>query len=138
MKSFLLLCVLALCACSSSGPVLYPNEHLERVGQDQAQEDIESCRDVAEAAGADEGSGSGGRVATSTAVGAGTGAASGAVGGAISGSPGIGSAIGAASGAVWGLVSGLFGAGSAGPSQAHVNVVSRCLQERGYEVAGWQ
>ncbi len=138
MKPAWLLAAVLLSACSSSGPVLYPNAHLESVGQDHAQEDIDACREVAESAGADEGSGAGGRVATNTAIGAGTGAASGAVGGAISGSAGLGSAIGAASGAVWGLVSGLFGAGSSGPSQAHVNIVTRCLQERGYEVAGWQ
>ena len=46
--------------------------------------------------------------------------------------------IGAASGAVWGLLTGLFTAGSSQPSQAFTNYVNRCLQERGYEVTGWQ
>lgn len=46
--------------------------------------------------------------------------------------------IGAASGAVWGLLTGLFSAGSSAPSQAYVNFVNRCLQEKGYEVTGWQ
>ena len=60
------------------------------------------------------------------------------MGGAITGSSGIGAAVGAVSGAIWGLLSGLFSSGQAQPSQAYVNLVNRCLQEKGYEVAGWQ
>ena len=104
-----------------------------------AAQDIEACRQLAKEAGAEESSGKTGRVATSTAVGAGAGAAAGAVGGAISGAVGRGSMIGAASGAVWGLLMGLFRAsGSSHPDQAYSNFVNRCLQEKGYEVTGWQ
>lgn len=48
--------------------------------------------------------------------------------------------VGAASGAVWGLLSGLFnaGTGTSQPNQAYTNFVNRCLQEKGYEVTGWQ
>lgn len=138
VKPYILVAVSLLTACSGAEPVLYPNAHLQSVGKEAAEQDVESCREFAESVGADESTGQGKRVATNTAVGAGAGAASGAVGGAISGSAGTGSMIGAASGAVWGLLSGLFSAGTSGPSQAHVNVVNRCLQERGYEVAGWQ
>lgn len=127
-----------LSACSGPKPVLYPNAHLQSVGKETAEQDIEACKEAAEAAGADEDTGKAGRVATSTGVGAGVGAASGAVGGAISGAAGQGSLIGAASGAVWGLLTGLFSAGSSPPSQAFTNYVNRCLQERGYEVTGWQ
>lgn len=127
-----------LAACSSARPILYPNAHLQSVGKEAAERDIEACRALAEAAGAEEDRGKGGRVATSTAVGTGIGAASGAVGGAISGAAGQGSLIGAASGAVWGLLTGLFGAGSSGSSHAYVNFVNRCLQDQGYEVSGWQ
>jgi hypothetical protein len=131
---------LLLSACSTAHPVLYPNAHLQSVGKDIAQQDIEACRQLAEAAGAEEGSGTAGRVATGTAVGAGVGAASGAVGGAISGAAGTGSMIGAASGAVWGLLTGMYYAfaGSPQPNQAYTNFVNRCLQEKGYEVTGWQ
>lgn len=125
-------------ACSGAQPVLYPNAYLQSIGKEAAQRDIEACREMAEAAGAEEGSGTAGQVATSTGVGAGIGAASGAVGGAISGAAGSGSLIGAASGAVWGLLSGLFRAGSSTPNQAYTNFVNRCLQEKGYEVTGWQ
>jgi Glycine-zipper domain len=129
---------LLLSACSSARPVLYENAHLKSVGREVADQDIEACKEAAESAGAEAGSGKAGGVAKNTAVGAGVGAASGAVGGAISGSPGMGTAIGAASGAVWGLLMGLFNAGSSQPNQAYTNYVNRCLQEKGYEVTGWQ
>ena len=130
--------LLLLTACSAH-PVLYPNAHLQSVGKEVATQDIEACRQLAEEGGAKEDTGKTGRVATSTAVGAGAGAAAGAVGGAISGAVGRGSMIGAASGAVWGLLMGLFRAsGSSQPNQAYSNFVNRCLQEKGYEVTGWQ
>jgi hypothetical protein len=131
---------LLLAGCSTAQPVLYPNAHMQSVGKEVAAQDIEACRQLAEAAGAEEGSGKAGRVATGTAVGAGVGAASGAVGGAIAGSVGRGSMIGAASGAVWGLLMGLFYTvvGPSQPNQAYSNFVNRCLQEKGYEVTGWQ
>ncbi len=134
------LALLMLSACSSARPVLYPNAQLESVGKDGAERDIEACRQLAESAGAAEGGGGkGGRVATNTAGGAGVGAASGAVGGAIFGGVGRGSMIGAASGAVWGLLTSLFYAAMPSPpSQAYTNFVNRCLQEKGYEVTGWQ
>ena len=130
--------IVLLSACSSAKPVLYPNAHYQSVAKGVAEQDIEACKQLAESAGADEGSGKGERVATNTAVGAGVGAASGAVGGAIAGSAGTGSLIGAASGAVWGLLTGVFSSGSSQPSQAYTNFVNRCLQEKGYEVTGWQ
>ncbi|CUQ65156.1 glycine zipper family protein [Candidatus Nitrospira inopinata] len=132
--------VVLLVACSTAKPVLYPNAHLQSVGREAAEQDIEACRKEAEAAGAEEGNGKGGEVAKRTAMGAGVGAASGAVGGAISGSAGRGSMIGAASGAVWGFLSGLFSVGSRSsePAPAYKNFVNRCLQEKGYEVTGWQ
>ena len=129
-----------LSACSSAHPVLYLNAHMQSVGKEAAAQDIEDCKKLAESAGAEEGSGKAGRVATGTAVGAGVGAAAGAVGGAISGAAGRGSMIGAATGAVWGLLTGIFHAfaGPSQPNQAYTNFVNRCLQEKGYEVTGWQ
>jgi hypothetical protein len=130
--------ILLLWGCAGPAPVLYPNAHLQSVGKDMAEQDIEACREAAKEAGARESAGRAGQVATDTAVGAGIGAASGAVGGAISGAAGQGSLIGAAGGAVWGLLSGLFRSGSSQPTQAYVNFVNRCLGEKGYEVSGWQ
>ncbi|MGQ0667114.1 MAG: glycine zipper family protein [Nitrospiraceae bacterium] len=140
MRRVVILGILVLTACSSAHPVLYPNAHLQSVGKESMEQDLDACKHMAESAGAEEGGGKTGRVATNTAVGAGVGAASGAVGGAISGAAGRGSMIGAASGAVWGLLTGLFQAAS-GPSQpddAYRNFVTRCLEEKGYEVTGWQ
>jgi hypothetical protein len=131
---------LLLTACSTAHPILYPNAHMQSVGKEIAEKDIEACRQLAETAGAEEGSGKAGRVATGTVVGGGVGAAAGAVGGAISGSVGRGSMIGAATGAVWGFLTGLYHAvaGPSRPNQAYTNFVNRCLQEKGYEVTGWQ
>ena len=129
---------LLLAACAGPKPVLYPNAHLQSVGKDAAEQDVEACRQLAESAAAEEDAGKSGHVAKSTAMGAGVGAASGAVGGAISGAAGKGSLIGAASGAVWGLLMGLFSGGSSQPAQAYTNFVNRCLQDKGYEVTGWQ
>ena len=138
MRTASILCTAVLSSACSANPILYPNAHLQSVGKETAEQDIDACKEAAETAGADEGSGAAGRVATSTGVGAGVGAASGAVGGAISGAAGQGSLIGAASGAVWGLLTGLFSAGSSQPSQAFIGYVNRCLQEKGYEVTGWE
>ena len=132
--------IFLLSACSSAHPVLYPNAHFQSVGKEAAEQDIDVCKQMAESAGAEEGSGKAGRVATGTVVGGGVGAAAGAAGGAISGAAGRGSMIGAASGAVWGLLTGLYHAvaGPSQPNQAYTNFVNRCLQEKGYEVTGWQ
>ncbi|WP_292978652.1 glycine zipper family protein [Nitrosomonas sp.] len=131
--------VLGLVACATYQPVLYPNAYYQTVGRAVAERDIRECRQLAESAGAREGSGSAENTARRTAIGAGAGAASGAVGGAISGAAGQGVLIGAASGATWGLLSGIFSSGSASqPAPAYMNFVNRCLRERGYEVTGWQ
>lgn len=128
-----------LSACATYQPVLYPNSYYQSVGRVVADRDIRECRQLAESAGAREGSGDAGNTAKRTAIGAGAGAASGAVGGAISGAAGQGALIGAASGATLGLLSGIFGSGSASqPAPAYMNFVNRCLRERGYEVTGWQ
>jgi hypothetical protein len=138
------LAVLMLSACSSARPVLYPNAHLQSVGKEAAEQDIEACKQLAESSGVEEHieGGKVGRVTTGTAVGAGAGAASGALGSVIAGaSAGLGSMVGAASGAVWGLLTGVFYAAvgpSHQPNQAYTGFVNRCLQEKGYEVTGWQ
>lgn len=128
-----------LSACATYQPVLYPNVYYQSVGRAAAERDIKECRQLAESAGAREGSGSAGNTARRTAIGAGAGAASGAVGGAISGAVGQGTVIGAASGATLGFLSGILGSGGASqPDPAYMNFVNRCLREKGYEVTGWQ
>ena len=67
--------VLLSMGCTKPRPVLYPNAHSKDVGQAQADRDIAECRNMAdEHASANTGE----QVATSTIIGAGTGAVSGA------------------------------------------------------------
>jgi hypothetical protein len=125
--------LLAGCA-SMQSPILYPNAHLQQVSKQQADKDIEECRELASqyvpnTVGKD--------VAKNTGIGAVGGAAIGAVAGAVGGgSAGGGAAIGAATGGTAGALSGV--AKQADPSPAYKGFVDRCLRERGYEVAGWQ
>jgi outer membrane lipoprotein SlyB len=130
------LAAVLLAGCAGPEPVLYPNEQLRAVGQAQADQDIGECRQLAEQAGASEGSGTAGRAAGRTVAGGAIGGAVGAAGGAVLGRPGTGAAFGAATGATAGLMRSMFGGGGE-PSQTYRNVVDRCLRERGYEPAGW-
>ncbi|MFQ5666272.1 MAG: glycine zipper family protein [Candidatus Binatia bacterium] len=138
----LLTLVLGLGACAARRPILYPNDHVKRVGWDVAERDVDDCVRRAKQFVSSGGRGdeTARRVARDTAVGAGTGAAVGAVGGAISGSAGHGAAIGAATGGTAGLLHGLFGGvfERRGPDPAYANFVNRCLRDRGYEPIGWK
>jgi len=127
--------VAALAGCArAQKPVLYPNTHLEKVGREQAERDIEACRTraseyVESTAAKDIGKGA--------AVGGAGGAAVGAVGGAVSGrGAGAGAAIGAATGATAGAVHGAVK--QTAPSPIYRQFVNRCLREKGYDVLGWQ
>jgi hypothetical protein len=119
--------------CSGPRPILYPNNHLQQVGPDQAEQDVEECQQLAEDYVPEHEATT---MAGDTAVGAGAGGAVGAVSGAIRGGVGIGAAIGAATGATVGLIRGLFQASQ--PTPAHQAFVNRCLSERGYDSIGWE
>ena len=119
--------------CASPRPILYPNAHLNSVGQQRAEQDIVECKQIAEQYA--PASSAGEQVVTSTAMGAGVGAASGAVAGAMRGSASSSSLIGAAAGATAGLIRGLM-RGSP-PNLAYRNFVNQCLSERGYQSVGW-
>lgn len=124
-----------LAACSAPSPVLYPNAKLNESGQVEAQRNIEECKQLASAGGADPASGQVARSVGNTAIGGATGGTSGAVGGAILGAAGRGAAVGAATGATAGFIRSIFS--SPKPSGAYINFVDRCLRERGYEPIGW-
>jgi hypothetical protein len=129
--------IAAVAGCATEPrPVLYPNDHLNAVGQAQADADLADCRRMAETAGASGASGQGERAARGAGVGGAIGGATGAVGGAILGAPGTGAAVGAATGATAGLMRSLFGRGE--PSQAYRGFVDRCLREQGYDPVGWE
>ena len=56
--------------------------------------------------------------------------------GAVTGNLGRGLGVGAATGAAAGLVHGIIK--SSEPSPIFKNFMVRCLQEKGYEVIGWE
>ena len=132
----LLVCIclgIFVSGCTSPRPILYPNDHLNQVGKEQAELDLAECRQLA-----DENLSShpGEKIATNTAIGGGVGAASGAVIGAVSGSPGRGAAIGAVSGATSAFFYNFFTRPV--PSRAYQNFVNKCLEKKGYEPTGWE
>jgi len=130
---YLLLMLVVAAGCGNQKPVLYPNQTFKTVGETQAQNDIAECqRFAAEHVNSNKS----GDVAKSTAIGGGVGAVIGVVGGAVTGNAGRGAAVGAATGATGGLIQGLFK--SSEPSPLYKSFVEKCLQEKGYQVAGWQ
>ena len=134
LKVFALSCLLLLVACSQKRPVLYPNYHLQEVGDETAQTEIDECISLAKEYGTS--SSSSGKVAKSTAGGGAVGAAGGAATGAVLGSVGRGAAAGAAGGAAVGCLQGLFR--SPEPYPVHRQFVERCLRDKGYEPIGWK
>ncbi|MAG30511.1 MAG: hypothetical protein CL908_06405 [Deltaproteobacteria bacterium] len=129
-----LLIVLVLAGGCTKRPVLYPNDQLYQVGPEAAQQDIDECIALAEAADLDTNQAL--EAGKRTAGGAAAGTASGAVAGAFSGRPGFGAAFGAAMGAVGGFFSWIFGASE--PDPVFVRYVDTCLAERGYQSIGWK
>ena len=133
-----LLLVLAITACATPRPVLYPNSRYEEVGKDAAERDIDRCIALAKQFKANPprqgAEGVGGDVVENTAVGAATGAAA----GAVVGNAGRGAGIGAAGGAASSIVRGIFrGARRTQPYGAFHLFVERCLEQEGYEPIGW-
>ncbi|MES1952225.1 hypothetical protein S4A8_15274 [Salinisphaera sp. S4-8] len=125
--------LLALTACASQKPVLYPNATLQQRGDAAGQQAIEACMRRADAAGLDY---SHGDVARRTAESGAIGGAGGAVGGAIYGSATRGAIAGAAGGATAGLIRGMFDRND--PAPVYRGYVNRCLAEQGYEPIGWE
>jgi len=48
----LLIIMVLVTSCAASKPILYPNAHLQEVGKDVAEQDVDECRDMAKDAGA--------------------------------------------------------------------------------------
>jgi len=133
MKKILLaISFLFLTGCAS-GPVLYPNAHLQKVGEAQAQKDVAECEVLADRYVKSD---AGIAAAKSTAIGGVGGAVIGGTAGAVTGNLGRGLGAGAATGAAAGLVHGIIKASE--PSPIFKNFMIRCLQEKGYEVIGWE
>ena len=133
MKKSLWFIIVFLLAGCASGPVLYPNAHLQRVGQEQADRDIADCQQQAEAYVKSDAAK---KIAKDTAIGGAGGAVVGGAVGAVRGSFGSDLGVGAAAGAAAGLVSGVVKASE--PSPLYKSFVNRCLAGKGYEVIGWE
>jgi outer membrane lipoprotein SlyB len=133
MKAVVFAISMFFLAGCATGPILYPNPHLLEAGEAQAQKDIAECEVLADQyVKSDEGI----EAAKSTAVGAAGGAVIGGAAGAVTGHLGTGIGVGAATGAAAGLVHGIIKASE--PSPIFKNFMVRCLQEKGYEVIGWE
>jgi len=132
--AWLLLALAALAGCAEKRPVLYPNTHLQQVGNEAAQRDIDECLRYAREGGADADTGT--EVAKDTAGGAIIGGALGTATGAVLGSVGRGAAAGAAGGAAVGLTRGILQSGD--PDPVLKNFVDRCLRDKGYDPIGWR
>ena len=128
-----LLALLLLAGCSATGPVLYPNTHLQQVREPPAQKDIAECETLAEQYVKSD---AGKEAAKSTAIGGAGGAVIGGAAGAAAGSFGRGIGIGAAAGAASGLVHGIIKASE--PTPVFNNFMIQCLQDRGYQPIGWE
>ena len=134
MKKILCMSMLLLIVgCGVKKPVLYPNAHLQAVGQTQAERDIDECCRQADAYVK---SGAGSQVAQDAAVAGTVGGATGAAAGAVWGHAGKGAAAGAAAGVTAAATRGIFKAKE--PNPVYKNFVNRCLSEKGYSTIGWQ
>jgi hypothetical protein len=126
--------LLSFAACAEERPVLYPNSHLNQVGTQAAQADVDECMRLAKESNVAENKG--GKVAKDTAAGAVVGAAIGGAVGAVTGNFGQGLASGAAGGGAGGLAGGAIG--SSGPDPIFQRFVEKCLRDKGYEPIGWK
>ncbi len=132
----LLLGALLLGGCSSGPkrPVLYPNHHMQQVGQTQAQLDIDRCIADADDYGVDRTRD--GEAGTKAASGALIGGASAGAWGLVRGDAGERALAGAVAGGTAGAVKG--GVDSQRISPVFQRFVEQCLRDRGYRVIGWQ
>jgi outer membrane lipoprotein SlyB len=125
--------VFGLAACATKTPILYPNAHLQRVGEEQAALEVSECMGLANHyVGANRGKTVAKETAGSAAVGGAMGGASGAVYRGTS--AGSAAGAGATAGAVRGFVRGM---GRSNPDPVVQRFVDRCLYDLGYEVIGW-
>lgn len=119
---------------TSQRPVLYPNAHLQAVGQATADRDINRCMQLAKQSGAAEGRA--GRAAKNTAESATVGGAAGAAAGAVRGRTGEYAAAGAAGAGAARATHEILRSGE--PDRLYRAFVNHCLRDRGYEPIGWR
>ncbi len=136
---------LLVIGCASTGPnsatarpVLYPNATFNRLGEAQAQAEVNACLSRASASGLSP-TQSSNEVGRRAGEGAATAGVASAIGALITGRGGEGvlraGAAGAAVGGSAGAVSGAFH--NDRPNPVYRNFVQRCVAEKGLELIGW-
>ena len=134
-KIIMIICIITLAGCASKRPVLYPNDKLKQVGNEQAQADIDECMRLATEYGAKEDAG--GKIAKDTTASAAVGAAAGAaIAAVLGGNVGRSAAAGAAGSGAATATRGAIDSGD--PDAVFRSFVEKCLREKGYEAIGWR
>ena len=133
-KPIIFILILLVLGCSQKRPVLYPNSHLQYVGKEAAEADINDCIQLAKDYGVDSDKGT--EIAKSSAKGAAVGAATGAAVGAVTGNLGRAAAAGAAGGAAAGGTRQALRSGD--PDPVFKRFVEKCLKDKGYHPIGWK
>jgi len=134
----ILLVSLFFSACASYRPILNDNAQYQKVGEAQAEADIDLCMNKADAFLEKHKEERAQKQAGRQAVG---GAILGGVIGALSGRGIEGAAGGAAIGGAAGAAGGYVGEKSKDnlkPDDLKQNYVQKCLQQKNYEVLGWK
>ncbi len=131
---WLALPALVVLGCATQRPVLYPNEHLARVGPEAARYDVDRCIEFARQY-AGRGSKSA-EAAEEAAKGAVRGGVVGGAAGAVWGQAGRGAGSAAAGAAAGSLMRSLFQSRQLDPVERRFVVT--CLSELGYQPVGWR
>lgn len=129
-----LIIILFGCSTSPSKPILYPNTHFNKVGQQIADHDIASCMAMARSSGVNEKRD--GEIVKKAAGGAAIGGAAAGAWGLVYGDAGKRASAGALAGAAAGTTRGAIKASETSP--VFKKFVQKCLHDRGYHVIGWQ
>jgi len=128
-ENFLTIIFILLLVSCASKPKLYPNSHLKQVGKEAANKDIKQCMDESDSYLE---SSKGKKIAKGAGAGAVIGGAMGAVSGIFSGNIARGALMGSAIGGAGGAA-----AGALSPDEIKRRYVNTCLNEKGYQVLGW-
>lgn len=128
------LLLLAGCTSAPKRPVFYPNNHIKQVGQAQAERDTDDCMTLADRYGVSRTRD--GEVATKATSGALIGGVGAGAWGIVRGDAAERALAGAVAGGATGAVKG--GVDSTRISPTFQRFVQRCLQDRGYDVIGWE
>lgn len=138
VKKIILISLIVLSSCATYRPILNDNDQYSKVGEVQAERDIDDCLKKADIYLERHKSE---RMTKEATRGAGSGAALGAVVGLLSGGNLQSTVGGAAIGAGVGAASGAAGQATKdkwSPDELKQRYVQSCLHKKNYEVIGWK